>query len=80
MTKEVARKMLNEHIQKDVSNFGFYELPIFDRIAYFKLESHQDKATPTDPEGFSIVPITAEQYSFRHLIKIAYDLQDIPNP
>ena len=60
MTKEKARDLLREWLDKR-SEQG-QDLPIYDEVVYQK-------------ETFG-TPTTFEQYTFRYLIKLAYDMQD----
>jgi hypothetical protein len=74
MTKFEALQLLDDYVQKSFDNFGQYKFPINDEVAYFKMNSEEIKNMK--PNNVYVTPITCEQYTFKHLIKIAYDLKD----
>lgn len=67
MTKEEARKHLTDYIER---TRAFYQetvqLPIYDQVVHSKI----DLVFDTDGD------VKLEQWTFRGLLKIAYDLED----
>ena len=74
MTKKEARKMINDHIKFHCETFGSYNLPITDEVVFFKMKS--ESVENMEKDTIYSVPYKIEQYTFKYLIKIAYDLED----
>ncbi len=65
LTKKKARKMLEDYLEFEFTNhLGSGKLPIKDTVVCFRMKIHSDKKAEFN------------QYYFRGLLKIAYDLQD----
>jgi hypothetical protein len=75
MDKDEARDILNEWINKETQDvYGNHidlSLPIVDDVVYSEWHRKNGLKSLKEDENTSLV-----QYTFRHLIKIAYGLKD----
>lgn len=74
MTKEEARNMIDEHIKFHHEQFGAYRLPITDEVVSFKMTSTNVENMENDK--IYVAPFRFESHTFKHLIKLIYDLED----
>lgn len=74
MTKEEARNIIDEHIKFHHEQFGSYRLPITDEVVWFKMTSAQVENMEKDK--IYVAPFGFESYTFKHLVKLIYDLED----
>lgn len=70
MTKEEAREILNDWAFWHTDNFGgTFTFPVYDEVVYSKFHTDKGELSNSSETNHALV-----QYTFRHVIKIAYDL------
>lgn len=75
MTKEEAREMLEKWINHKTKHKEM-TLPIVDEVVLSKIERQYKDTEIKEPGVWPSGELSFEQYTFKYLIKIAYDLKD----